>query len=128
MFAVIYRWRVKPEKEQQFIEAWTEITKYYLTTFGALGSRLHRGSDGIFYAYAQWKCAENRTEAFQNAPKFEAGIKSYYKKSDSLESVRGADTMSAKHMEIIGIAEGKKTATLLKLQKEYDSLEVELKK
>ncbi|MEP6903111.1 MAG: antibiotic biosynthesis monooxygenase [Actinomycetota bacterium] len=75
MFAVIYRWRVKPEKEQQFIEAWTEITKYYLTTFGALGSRLHRGSDGIFYAYAQWKFAENRTEAFQNAPKFEAGIK-----------------------------------------------------
>ena len=75
MFAVIYRWRVIPEKEQQFIEAWTEITKYYVTTVGSLGSRLHRGSNGLFYAYAQWKTAENRTEAFQNAPKFEAGPK-----------------------------------------------------
>ncbi|MBL7742751.1 MAG: hypothetical protein JNN00_04665 [Chitinophagaceae bacterium] len=52
----------------------------------------------------------------------------YYKKSDSLESVGQADTLSAKHMEIIRIADGEKITSLLKLQKEYDSLEAELKK
>lgn len=52
----------------------------------------------------------------------------YYKKLDSLESVKEADTISAKHMEIAGIADGKKSVALLKLQKEYDSLEVALKK
>ncbi|MBL7741369.1 MAG: hypothetical protein JNK14_19245 [Chitinophagaceae bacterium] len=52
----------------------------------------------------------------------------YYKKSDSLESVRQADTISAKHMEIIRIADDEKIASLLRLQKEYDSLEAELKK
>lgn len=55
----------------------------------------------------------------------------YYKKSDSLESVKEADTNSAKHLEIVQelvSADGKKSVTLINLQKEYDSLEVELKK
>ena len=55
----------------------------------------------------------------------------YYKKSDSLESVKEADTNSAKHLEIadeLVSADEKKSVTLIKLQKEYDSLEVELKK
>lgn len=51
----------------------------------------------------------------------------YYKKTDSLESIRGTDTMSGKEMKIMKIAEAKKTASLLSLQKEYDSLEGELK-
>lgn len=55
----------------------------------------------------------------------------YYKKSDSLESVKEADTNPAKHFEIaeeLVSADEKKSVTLIKLQKEYDSLEVELKK
>jgi hypothetical protein len=55
----------------------------------------------------------------------------YYKKSDSLEGVKEADTNSAKHLEIVEelvSADGKKSLTLLKLQKEYDSLEVQLNK
>ncbi len=55
----------------------------------------------------------------------------YYKKSDSLESVKEADTSSAKRLEIaeeLVSADGKRSATLFKLQKEYDSFEVELKK
>jgi len=52
----------------------------------------------------------------------------YYKKLDSLESVNKADTNSAKLNEELSLAEGKKTVELLKLQKVYDSLEVELKK
>jgi len=55
----------------------------------------------------------------------------YYKKTDSLESIKEADTNSAKRHEIaeeLVSADGKKSVTLFKLQKEYDSLEVELKK
>lgn len=68
MFAVIYRWRVKPELESQFIESWSEITEYLLGNFNALGSRLHRGGDGLWYAYAQWRTSEERDFAFQNMP------------------------------------------------------------
>jgi len=55
----------------------------------------------------------------------------YYKKTDSLESIKEADTNSAKRLAIaeeLVSSDGKKSVTLLKLQKEYDSLEIELKK
>ena len=52
----------------------------------------------------------------------------YYKRSDSLEGANKADTNSAKLNEELSLAEGKKSIELTKLQKEYDSLEVELKK
>jgi heme-degrading monooxygenase HmoA len=69
MFAVLYRWRVKPELEQQFVDSWSEITAKYRDSFeGARGSRLHRGSDGFWYAYAQWKSDEHRQNAFKNRP------------------------------------------------------------
>ena len=65
MFIVLYRWRVKPEREKEFIDAWSEITALYRNRFGSLGSRLHRADDGLFYGYAQWQSAEHRKSAFQ---------------------------------------------------------------
>jgi hypothetical protein len=56
---------------------------------------------------------------------------SYYEMSDSLESVKKADTNSAEHLEIakeLVSAERKKSVMLIPLQKEYDSLEAELQK
>ena len=55
----------------------------------------------------------------------------YYKKTDSLDRAKQANTHSAKQLQIaeeLVSADGKKSVTLFKLQKEYDSLEVELKK
>jgi heme-degrading monooxygenase HmoA len=75
MFIVLYRWRIKPGKEEQFIEAWSEITALYREKFGSMGSRLHRGDDRLFYAYAQWRSDADRREAFKNAPKSESGEK-----------------------------------------------------
>ncbi len=75
MFIVLYRWRIKPLLEQQFIQAWSEITEYYLKNFDSLGSRLHRGDDGLFYAYAQWHSAEQREKAFRKIPYLSAGEK-----------------------------------------------------
>ena len=69
MFTVLYRWRVKPDLEKQFVESWSEITAHYREDFdGARGSRLHRGSDGFWYGYAQWESDEHRQKAFNNRP------------------------------------------------------------
>ena len=66
-FCVIYRAKVAPEKEEQYIAAWSRLTRLLKSERGALGSRLHRGSDGIWYAYAQWSSAEARAMAFSLA-------------------------------------------------------------
>ena len=69
MFTVLYRWAIKPGFEEQFIESWSVITRYYReNSDGACGSRLHQGSDGIWYAYAQWKSDEHRQNAFKDRP------------------------------------------------------------
>lgn len=72
MFIVLYRWRIKSGMEQQFINAWSEVTFYIRENYDSLGSRLHRGNDGIFYAYAQWKSAKQRENAFAEMPDLEA--------------------------------------------------------
>ncbi len=75
-FAVIYRWRLKPGLEAQFVEAWTRVTELYVAHRGGLGSRLHKGPDGVWYAYAQWRSAEAREAAFTGEPlDREAGIR-----------------------------------------------------
>ncbi len=67
MIAILYSWRIKPDKEQQFIESWSQVTDFLRDKRGSLGSRLHRGNNGIFYGYAQWKSDEERQNAFQNS-------------------------------------------------------------
>lgn len=54
MFAVIYRWKLIPGREAQFEEGWRAGTAAIAGEFGGWGSRLHRGEDGIVFAYAQW--------------------------------------------------------------------------
>jgi hypothetical protein len=63
-FAAIYRWRLHPGKEAQFIAAWTRISELYLHEHGSLGSRLHRGPSDIWYSYAQWPNEASREKAF----------------------------------------------------------------
>ncbi len=64
MFVVLYRWRVRPNLEQQFVENWSARTAYLREKYDSLGSRLHRANDGIWYSYAQWKSVEQREQAF----------------------------------------------------------------
>ncbi len=75
MFVILYSWKIKPDLEEQFVESWSEVTEYYVKNFDSLGSRLHKGSDGKFYAYAQWKSAEQRENAFANSPDLPASKK-----------------------------------------------------
>jgi hypothetical protein len=61
---VLYRWRLHPGAEASFIEAWSRITESLLSQGGSQGSRLHRGSDGLWYGYAQWPDDATRQRAF----------------------------------------------------------------
>lgn len=88
MFCVIYRWRIKPEFENQFIESWAEVTRFYIENRGGKGSRLHRGSDGLFYAYAQWQSSEAREKAFENVPDLPAREKMREAILESFEEIR----------------------------------------
>lgn len=54
MFVAIYHWRVKPGREAAFRAAWIAVTEATYRTYGSLGSRLHRDTDGAWVAYAQW--------------------------------------------------------------------------
>jgi len=64
--AVLYRWRLHPGMEASFVESWSRVTEL-LRHAGSLGSRLHRGNDGIWYGYAQWPSAETRQRAVSQA-------------------------------------------------------------
>ena len=66
-FVVLYRWRLHPGLESSFVEAWSRITESLRETGGSLGSRLHRGNDGLWYAYAQWPNDETRQRAFSQS-------------------------------------------------------------
>ncbi len=63
-FAVLYRWRLHEGAEESFVRAWTRVSELLLSERGSLGSRLHRGPDGLWYSYAQWPSAEARDQAF----------------------------------------------------------------
>jgi len=54
VLAVIYRWRIVPGGEADFLAAWEATTHRLRDERGALGARLHRARDGRFVAYAQW--------------------------------------------------------------------------
>jgi hypothetical protein len=49
--------------EDAFVGAWRDATRVLLAQ-GSLGSRLHRGDDGLWYGYAQWPDAALRDAAF----------------------------------------------------------------
>lgn len=54
MFTVIYSFEVKPEKHIEFENAWRDLTILYRDFAGSLGSRLHKETDNVYVAYAQW--------------------------------------------------------------------------
>ncbi len=68
MLYVLYRCRVKPGSETAFRALWARITEAIRARRGGLGSRLHRGDDGLFYAYARWPSREAWVAAFALPP------------------------------------------------------------
>ncbi len=95
MIAILYSWRIKPEKESQFIESWSQVTEFLRKKQGSRGSRLHRGNNGLFYGYAQWKSAEERQNAFQNSVEI----------SDAIEKMRDSIAESFPEIRLEPIAD-----------------------
>ena len=58
MFVAVYRFVVHPGTESAFEAAWRALTDLIYRHQGSLGSRLHRGEDGVYVAYAQWPSRE----------------------------------------------------------------------
>lgn len=58
LFVAIYRWRLKPGKEQEFRDGWSGLTRLIFANQGSFGSRLHKSEDGTWLAYAQWPSKE----------------------------------------------------------------------
>jgi heme-degrading monooxygenase HmoA len=54
MFAVIYKFKVKEGKEEQFESSWRRMTELIMDYKGGLGSRLHKTTELNYIAYAQW--------------------------------------------------------------------------
>lgn len=61
-FCAIYRWRLHPGSEERFVQAWSRVTRLLRDERGSLGSRLHRGPDGVWYSYTQWPSAAAKAE------------------------------------------------------------------
>ncbi len=49
MFAVIYQFNVKENRESEFIGAWKQLTQLIYDYEGSLGSRLHKLNDIKLY-------------------------------------------------------------------------------
>lgn len=74
MFTVIYKFKIKPDKIQQFEENWTELTKLIYNNQGSLGSRLHKSDDLNYIAYAQWPNKETWESEWNNMPEHDKEI------------------------------------------------------
>ncbi|MEO6800290.1 MAG: antibiotic biosynthesis monooxygenase [Rhodanobacter sp.] len=63
MFVVIYRWRLHPDGEHDFVANWERITLGGLAG-GSGGSSLFRNAQGIWVAIARWPSREARDGYF----------------------------------------------------------------
>ena len=70
MFAVIYRGYLKSGREAEYREAWHAVAQYFVERRGAIGSSLHRTSDGLWLAYSRWPDKKTRDASWpgENAP------------------------------------------------------------
>lgn len=63
MFVVIYRWRIQPGREQDFIAQWRSITDRGHAA-GSGGSSLFKDGSGVWVAIARWSSREARDDFF----------------------------------------------------------------
>ncbi|WP_179009515.1 antibiotic biosynthesis monooxygenase family protein [Winogradskyella forsetii] len=89
MYIVLYGIKIKPNQEENFIEAWKALTSLIYKYEGSLGSRLHKKDALNFFAYAQWPDKTTFDNAGGNLPEeadhFRNRMKATYKKFEVLE-------------------------------------------
>jgi quinol monooxygenase YgiN len=72
---LLNKFTVQPEDVDQFLKAFTEITKMLKQQPGFISAQLHRGigDSSIFFNYGVWESAEHFKRAF-NRPKYRSSI------------------------------------------------------
>ena len=60
MFAVIYQSYIKKGREAEYQKAWNTVARYFVEERGAIGSCLHRTSEGLWLAYSRWPDKKTR--------------------------------------------------------------------
>ena len=70
MYAVIYRFYLKPEKVETYKKLWDIVSEYFVSRRGALGSCLQQADDGMFVVYSRWpdKATRNASWPGEDAP------------------------------------------------------------
>lgn len=92
MYCIIYKFHVKENYTQEFLESWIELTKCIYTYEGSLGSRLHRESENEYIAYAQWPSKSHYLNAGnQLTTEAEAYKKSMKSACYSIETLHSAE-------------------------------------
>ncbi len=69
MIAVVLKFKVKPNHTETFVENWKQLTEFIYEYENSLGSRLHKESDSIFIAYAQWPDRDTLHRSDSKLPK-----------------------------------------------------------
>ncbi len=72
--AILYHWRLHPGREDEFTEAWRQVTLAIYKYCGSQGSRLHRAEDGSYWAYACWPSEEKRQACFSGESKLDVDL------------------------------------------------------
>ncbi|UJH68307.1 antibiotic biosynthesis monooxygenase [Allomuricauda sp. SCSIO 65647] len=76
MFAVVYQFIVKENRESDFIDAWKQLTRLIYEHEGSLGSRLHKQTDRVYLAYAQWPDKETWKNSGNTLPDSSGNVRS----------------------------------------------------
>lgn len=64
MFAVIYRFHLRPHQEETYRQCWNIIVEHFIKYCGAIGSCLHKSGDGLWIAYSRWPDKATRDAAW----------------------------------------------------------------
>lgn len=65
-YAVLYVFKVKPGRQEDFEEAWEEVTLAIRDQNQSGGSRLYKSSDETYWAHALWPSAQTLKNAQLN--------------------------------------------------------------
>ncbi len=82
-FTVIYSFKTIEGKEDDFICAWTELTKLIYKYEGSYGSRLHKADKQLFIGYAQWPDKETWDLSGDKLPEIANAIRKKMRESCS---------------------------------------------
>jgi len=63
---IVYRWRIKPGREAEFEEAWSDVTRQIRAHCGSGGAELFTDPDGVYVSHARWPSPESRDACFDN--------------------------------------------------------------